>query len=242
MAAQSNCTFISYAHYPTLSRHDHMREEERSRQRQRVLSLSNILRSYGVDTVLDQYHEDDPPDSWPMWMEENIRHCKWVLMVCTESYYHHITGKSAESNAEDGRGSRFEGKTIYGLLTDESQARKFIPVFLDKKDLNWLPASLKGGHYYDLKLPDIVPKKTMLENEEFRKLYARLTGQNRTPKPPVGGIVHLPSKKSAHSVAASDKSSQCLTVGHRQLDHPSDEKVLLSVGVNKLSKLFNPGI
>jgi hypothetical protein len=63
--------FISYSH-------DSVEHVER------VLQLSNRLRSEGVDCALDQY-EESPPEGWPRWMDKKIRDAQYVLLVCKES-------------------------------------------------------------------------------------------------------------------------------------------------------------
>lgn len=58
--------FISYSHDSS----DHVRA---------VLTLSNKLRSDGIDCVLDQY-EACPPEGWPRWMDREINKAQFVLM------------------------------------------------------------------------------------------------------------------------------------------------------------------
>ena len=67
---QTEEVFISYAH-------------DTPENAQKVLELSNRLRSEGVDCVLDQY-EEAPPEGWPRWMDKKIRDAKFVLMICTD--------------------------------------------------------------------------------------------------------------------------------------------------------------
>jgi hypothetical protein len=57
--------FISY------SRDSALHEEK-------VLSLSDKLRSEGIDCILDQY-ESSPPEGWPKWMDREIIKAKFVL-------------------------------------------------------------------------------------------------------------------------------------------------------------------
>ena len=248
-AELSVLTFISYTHNPTTQR---MRGEAQTvlveQHRSTVLWLSNALRHFGVETVLDQYEEDNPPHSWPQWMEKNIKRCCWVLMICSESYHRHVTGQSRVDGGDEGRGSRFEGKTIYGLLTDDQHANKFIPVFLGEKNTSWLPTSLMGSHHYHIRLPEDLQSspESALEDPEFKKLYARLTGQNRNPAPPVGDVVRLPAQNSTGAPPTGSlqtpTSSQGVTTGRRQLDHPSDEKPGGShLNGSTVSRPFNPG-
>lgn len=213
-------TFISYTHSPVTRSTQEDQSVSVERHRSDVLWLSNTLRQFGVHTILDQYQEDDPPPSWPQWAEQNIKSCQWVLMICSESYCSHVTGQSEkEGGVDEGRGSRFEGKTIYGLLTDPQHTSKFIPVFLGEKNLDWVPPSLAGAHYYHIQ--DMQPSPDFKHQDpDFQNLYARLTRQNRKLPPPVGTVVRLPVDTPPNSQGSK------VTAGRRQLDHPSDEKKL----------------
>ena len=46
-----------------------------------VLTLSNRLRSDGIDTILDQYLESPPSEGWPRWMDRLVRDADFVLSV-----------------------------------------------------------------------------------------------------------------------------------------------------------------
>lgn len=70
--------FISYTH----DSDSHMN---------RVLELSERLRSDGVDSNLDQY-EVSPPEGWPAWMRKQIKHADFVLVICTEHYLSRYEG------------------------------------------------------------------------------------------------------------------------------------------------------
>ena len=69
--------FISYSHDST----EHA---------DRVLAFANQLRKDGVDCILDQY-EMSPPEGWPRWMDQHIRTCDFVAMICTETYFLRVT-------------------------------------------------------------------------------------------------------------------------------------------------------
>jgi hypothetical protein len=57
-----------------------------------VLSLSDRLRSDGIDCVLDQY-EVSPAEGWPRWMDRKIANASLVLVVCTETYLNRVMGR-----------------------------------------------------------------------------------------------------------------------------------------------------
>jgi hypothetical protein len=107
--------FISYTHD----------SEEHARV---VLSLSNRLRSDGIDCVLDQY-ESSPPEGWPQWMDREIKKAQFVLMVCTEAYYRRVMG---EEKPGIGHGIAWEGNLIYNhIYSAGSRNSKFIPIIFD---------------------------------------------------------------------------------------------------------------
>ena len=69
---KSSKVFISYT-------------QDSSIHMERVLELSERLRSDGVDCNLDQY-ETSPPEGWPAWMRKQIKDAEFVLVICTEAY------------------------------------------------------------------------------------------------------------------------------------------------------------
>ena len=73
---------------------------------ERLLKLANRLRADGIDCMIDQYVVV-PEEGWPRWMDKQIRNSKFVLLVCTETYYHRVMDEE-----EPGRGSGFAGKGI----------------------------------------------------------------------------------------------------------------------------------
>jgi hypothetical protein len=104
--------FISYSHDSV----DHV---------QRVLDLSNKLRTEGIDCVLDQY-ESSPSEGWHRWMDRNIHNAQYVLIICTEAYFDRVMGKESEGK---GLGVKWEGNLIYQhIYNTDSLNNKFIPV------------------------------------------------------------------------------------------------------------------
>ena len=84
--------FISYSH-------------DTSAHRDRVLALSDRLRSEGVECLIDQY-EMAPLQGWVRWMQSQIGWADYVLVVCTETYHRRFSGKE---EAGKGQGATFEG-------------------------------------------------------------------------------------------------------------------------------------
>lgn len=145
-----------------------------------VLDLSNRLRSEGVDCVLDQY-EESPPEGWPRWMERKIRDSKFVLMVCTETYYRRVMGDTA---VEEGHGVKWEGGLIYQYIYNAGATNtKFIPVVLRKQDQTFIPTPLQSATHYDVST-----------GSGYDRLYSRLVGRPHTEKPKLGQLRPLPKK------------------------------------------------
>jgi len=148
--------FISYSH-------DSVEHVER------VLELSDKLRSEGVDCVLDQY-ETSPPEGWPRWMDKKIRYSKFVLLVCTERYFKRVMGEEQEGK---GLGVRWEGNLIYQHFYNTGTfSNKFIPVVYSNIDQQFIPVPLQGATYYNLEATG-----------GYDDLYRRLTHQPKVRKP-----------------------------------------------------------
>src|SRR5437773_1129213 len=87
--------FISYSH----DSREHL---------DRVLDLSDRLRSEGVDCHIDQY-EISPSEGWPRWMQNRIGWANFVLVICTEVYLRRFEGRETTGA---GRGVTFEGAIL----------------------------------------------------------------------------------------------------------------------------------
>lgn len=157
--------FISYSH-------------DSKEHQDRVLELSNRLRSEGIDCALDQY-EDSPPEGWPKWMERNVKNSDFVLVVCTETYYKRVDGTDGEGN-----GIKWESTLIYQQLYNAgANNTKYIPIIFTDGKFENIPEPLQGSTYYNVDNPN-----------EFEKLYWRLRGR-KTVKPELGKLRKLPEKE-----------------------------------------------
>jgi hypothetical protein len=87
--------FISYSHDSPLLK-------------ARVLEVANRLRTEGIASELDAYHEA-PPEGWPRWMLNQMEEARFVLFVCTETYHRRFRGRES---AGSGRGAKWEGAVI----------------------------------------------------------------------------------------------------------------------------------
>jgi len=164
---KSEEVFISYSHDSV----EHI---------QRVLELSNRLRTEGVDCALDQY-EKSPKEGWPRWMDKKIRDAKYVLLICTESYFKRVMGEEEEGV---GLGVRWEGNLIYQHFYNAGTINtRFIPIVFDHSSRHFIPTPLQGSTYY-------CPST----DEGYHSLYAHLTDQDIVPKPELGKRRPLPEK------------------------------------------------
>ena len=147
----------------------------------KVLSLSNRLRSEGIDAILDQY-EESPAEGWPRWMENNIDKADYVVVIASKGYYDKVYGNVEQGK---GRGVKWEGNIIYQKIYNaDSINTKFIPVVFDEKDLDYIPTPLQGSTFYNVN-----------NKADFDKLYWRLRGITAKEKPPLGKLRPLPEKE-----------------------------------------------
>lgn len=151
----------------------------------RVLSLSNRLRSEGVDCHIDQY-EQSPPEGWPNWCSNQVEDADFVLVVCTETYERRFRGKEQPGK---GLGAAWEGFVITQELY-EAQGKniKFIPVVLDSSNAEHIPIILRAATRYDLSRVD-----------DYETLYRRLTDQPEVVMPALGEI----QRKSPRATGAA---------------------------------------
>ena len=161
--------FVSYAH-----------EHEIDGHRARALELTQSLRDRGLEAIIDQFYEHNPP-IWPRWMLDEIKRAEFVLCLASPAYK-----KRAEADGDlaCGRGVRWEG----AIITEELYAGfphsqgKFVAVVLDRcshEDIPDLLFPIGRSYYY-------WPKGD-------EDLYRRLTGQPRVmPRPVRPSIIELP--------------------------------------------------
>lgn len=146
-----------------------------------VLSLSDRLRSEGIDCVLDQY-EVSPPEGWPRWMDRKIADASLVLVICTETYFNRATG---HETPDRGNGVKWESGIIYQHLYNQgSENVKFIPVVFGETDRRYIPLPLQGASCFSA-------------NTEagYERLYGRLIGRPQAQKPPLGQRRSMPKKE-----------------------------------------------
>jgi hypothetical protein len=144
-----------------------------------MLSFANRLRSVGIDANIDLY-EEAPVEGWPRWMENQIHSSDFVLVVSSKSYY-----EKCHSEVKKGKGISWEVNIVYQHIYDASaQNTKFIPVFFDIDDEQYILTPLKPFTFYNVGT-----------QEGFEKLYLRLRGVSKFEKPPLGKLQPLPEKE-----------------------------------------------
>ena len=143
----------------------------------RVLSFANRLRSEGIDANVDLY-EESPKEGWPRWMEKQILEADYVLILCSKSYYDKFYSE------EKGKGVVWEVSIVYQILYGEKcETSKFIPIFLENNEKDYIPTPLKPFTYYNVS-----------QEAEYTKLYWRLRGVVKNQKPPLGKLKPMPEK------------------------------------------------
>ena len=157
--------FISYSH-------------QDANYEDKVLEFSNKLRSEGNDASVDLY-EEAPSEGWPRWMENQIRESDYVLVLCCKSYYDKFYSD------KKGKGIIWEVSIIYQYLYDAgAETQKFIPVFFEDGEEQYIPTPFKPFTYYNIGT-----------DSGYDKLYWRLRGVNKNEKPPLGKLRPLPEKE-----------------------------------------------
>ncbi len=97
----------------------------------RVLVLSQHLRSDGADCVIDQY-EESPEKGWPIWCTEQVKESQFVLVACTETYLRRFEGNETEGI---GLGGTWDGHvTTQELYNAQGRNKKFIPIVFAPED------------------------------------------------------------------------------------------------------------
>lgn len=158
--------FISYSH-------------DSDTHRERVLGLSERLRTDGIVTILDQYVNGSPEGGWPRWMLDQLDVANYVLVICTETYYRRFRGHEQPGK---GKGVDWEGALITQEIYDSrSKTLKFVPVFIDAAVDNWIPEPLRSISYYAL-----------TSESEYQSLYDLLLGQAGVEPGAIGTMKRKP--------------------------------------------------
>jgi len=172
--------FISYSH----DNQEHM---------DRVWELSERLRGDGVDCRIDQ-QEESPPEGWPRWCRNQVLESQFVLVACTETYQRRYEGNE---EPETGRGAQWEGFVITQQLYNAAgRNTKFVPIFFENRDAQFIPIELQGATYY-------IP----VSDGGYEGLFGRITGQKKRLPSPVAAAVRKITSDRKPSVQTPENKS-----------------------------------
>lgn len=144
-----------------------------------VLKFTDKLRKDGIDANIDLY-EESPEEGWPLWTERQIENSDYVLIVNDKSYFDKVN----EYN-KLGKGVMWEITVVYQHLYDSKMTnKKFIPIFFNSEDEQYILTPLKLFTFYNVS-----------KDDQYEKLYLRLIGKKVHEKPALGNIKSLPVKK-----------------------------------------------
>jgi len=161
--------FISYSH-------------DSDEHKEKVLALSERLRDDGVETRLDCYVNGTPAKGWPLWMLDQLDEARFVLVICTETYYRRYRGKEESGK---GQGVRWEGALItQSIYDDDSRNLKYIPVLFSPDHKRFIPEPIRSASRYEL---------TSAAN--YKLLLNALFGQAGVQPREVGEPKHRPRAK-----------------------------------------------
>jgi hypothetical protein len=163
--------FISYSH-------------DSPEHGKRVLGLSQRLRKDGVETMIDQYVSGTPREGWPRWMMNQVDQAKFVLLICTETYYRRFRGHEESGK---GKGADWEGAVITQEIYDSRSATtKFVPVLFDPKAESFIPEPVRSHTFY-----------LLTSEEAYSKLYDFLLDQAGVEPCDVGTLKRRERRQSA---------------------------------------------
>lgn len=159
--------FISYTH-------------DSPSHKARVRALADRLLSDGIDAEIDQY-QTAPPQGWPQWMLQQIADARFVLVICSATYYRRAMGRERSGV---GRGAIWESLAITQALYEaQGQNERFIPVLFSREDEEHVPDFLKAYQRY-----------VVADDDGYDALYRHLTEQPAVVKPPLGQRRILPQE------------------------------------------------
>ena len=157
---------------------------------ERVLALSDTLRSHGVDCHIDQY-EPVPAEGWPVWMERQVAQADHVICICTATYHKRF---SEDLQPGEGRGVTWEANLIRNELYDTPRKNEKFHVGLDE---SLIPDPLRGHTHF-------LMTELSLASPGYESLYRLLTNQPKTTRPELGEIVELKPRERRTPEGAPD--------------------------------------
>jgi hypothetical protein len=154
-----------------------------------VRDFANQLRTDGVASDLDQYH-DAPVEGWPGWMSGQIfDDGRFILVVASPSYARRWM--LAECSGV-GLGAKYEGRLIRQVLyAEEGLNGRVIPVMFSADDIAHMPRELQDTTRYDVST-----------QEGYDRLLRRLTDQPVVTAPKISDRVEMLAEQSPAIAAA----------------------------------------
>ncbi|HAB19419.1 MAG TPA: hypothetical protein DCE44_23685, partial [Verrucomicrobiales bacterium] len=148
---------------------------------ERVLGLSERLRTDGFEAQIDQYVAGRLKEDWSRWMLDQLDWADSVLLVCTETYYRRFRG---HETPDVGFGVDWEGNLITNAIYQaRSRTRKFVPILFTATDAQFIPEPLQGKDRF------------LLDSETaYESLKSHLTGRSGVEPGELGEIVIQPRK------------------------------------------------
>lgn len=151
--------------------------------KQRVLGLAQRLRSDGVDAWMDSF-TPFPEDGWARWMENEIEHARFVIVVATPKYAQRFAGQTTSGK---GSGATWEGAIItQDLYESGGRTCKYLPVVFSPEAAESIPKPLRKFTRFCLNT-----------DEGYEDLYRQITGQPRVTPALIGARRDLPANALA---------------------------------------------
>jgi hypothetical protein len=162
-----------------------------------VLSLAAYLRQHGFQSIIDQDQVATPPDNWPQWMAQQVRHSTFTLFVPTLTYTRRVMNQDDPGYAP-GLGVRWEGHVIYSEIYKAENRKRFIPILFNQMTPEEIPAGWPT-HYYQV---------DTAQTSSITSLLDRLVGHNPIEMPPVSPVVYRPeAARRPPSLFAEEKKT-----------------------------------
>ena len=158
-----------------------------------VINLANFLRHCGVNCDIPSYHLNEDVKDWDDFIAKCIEKAEYILLVCTKELNEKLTGQSHNKvEMINAGGPYIFSSTLKSLL---AKSKKTLPVILEEGNKKYIPHLLQSTTIYTISLgalSDAISanqkaKKILNDSkfQNFKSLFARLTGQELVPKPEV---------------------------------------------------------
>ena len=173
--------------------------------RNKILTLSDLLCCCGVDCIIDQYHSNDNILSWPQWMSDQIERCiseeGYILLECSQIMFSVL--KNSDNSPIRMTYGYIDCQTFKYFL--RNKAKNILPICIDNVSSDFIPYNLSERipYYFPFSklpqkfisesnkdLPNYTQEeiKQLLAHPDFaslKSLVATLTGQQEICQPNV---------------------------------------------------------